>query len=1014
MPDDLPPDSGGEHDSHWRDEGPDERPATPEGERQARLVSLILVIAVLGGIAAGLLLWPTLSKPGPKHVVSLIVWDHKHFPEHLVALADSDAILHHFADLPPAHLRHNKQSQARDDLESELKKLAKQQVGPVIIHICCQALARGGEVYLLPADADPDDDKTWLKLTEVFEFIGNCPAKKKTLVFLDISHPLADSRLGLLCDDVGEGVRRALETPPPFWVLTSCGPDQTALQCEAFGTSVFAHFVDLGLRGAADGWGPSGDLNKILMVKELAAYVRHQTDKWAQENRGLKQTPWLAGDGADFPLADLNLEPKQPVKVDELINLAKAVATDGKGAEKKGDAKADSKKEDAKGAAEKKDDGKAAAKKDDGKQADKGKDKGSNKTSDKGADKGADKEAEKTEPPKAPYPPELKEAWELREKLTGAPKDRLSPAMLLQIDLQLLRAEKNWSGGGPRDQLLGRNVKADLQYLVQKMQQMDKQLAKLGPAQGWDRPPTLALAMMSYVEPDTALVKTLAEKLKNVTVAPVNEELNEKERKELMKQEAEKKAAAQLDLALAYKESKEKLEPMQRAAALLKAAADPDLGSLNRLQMAVVREALARLLPSAEYVETLWLKRTIEFEKYISQDTKNQEIWAWPSDKMSQALRTLLASEELEVLLAKEPELLRWLDKARFRQAEEDRRDGEGRLFWGKPGQTAAGQPLHWKDAGDKLRQAEESYKSLYGVLSEVRAARAAYQDAILKLPGWFLYLNADTITEDDTPWQEPWGEARDLILALTRQLAAEPTSQDVAEIKAADLVRSLTKLGLWHEKMFEDSAKLAKEHAPLALSAIQALQAGPGLTVEQREQLWRTAHELDELYAKWEPDTTPVRTVATTPPEGSVDVQIRGARRKAELTLDLLMLAEAQAASARKEWDEVKTRASAPRDWEKLGWSLRKGWRTVERDAKGEAEAPAACIGRLFPLVPRDDDMEKLAVNEESKASSDFKTWLGARYRAEAKHFAEFDKSDAPVPTNSAFFSKTAARLER
>ncbi len=62
--------------------------------------------------------------------------------------------------------------------------------------------------------------------------------------------------------------------------------------------------------------------------------------------------------------------------------------------------------------------------------------------------------------------------------------------------------------------------------------------------------------------------------------------------------------------------------------------------------------------------------------------------------------------------------------------------------------------------------------------------------------------------------------------------------------------------------------------------------------------------------------------------------------------------------------------------------------------------------------MVGRDGSADELMINSDAKASGDFKAWLGARFRGEAKHLEEFDKSE--VPGNSAFFSKTAARLER
>jgi hypothetical protein len=76
--------------------------------------------------------------------------------------------------------------------------------------------------------------------------------------------------------------------------------------------SAFAFYLGDGLRGAAEGFGPKGQLDGRVRVEELAAYVTRRVGRWASDCRGVRQTPKLYGDFADFDLTDRRLPPPEP------------------------------------------------------------------------------------------------------------------------------------------------------------------------------------------------------------------------------------------------------------------------------------------------------------------------------------------------------------------------------------------------------------------------------------------------------------------------------------------------------------------------------------------------------------------------------------------------------------------------------------------------------------------------------------------------------------------------------
>jgi hypothetical protein len=255
------------------------------------LTALLLALASIAGV------WFLLIKPPPAPPFFLTIqvgdFNARQYPVLPFARQDGDLLQRHFPT------RKQAETKTRELMRHELHGLATRS-DPVVIHIDALGLVRGDKIYLVPGDADPDDDSTLLDVREVIEAVGRCPAHDKLLI-LDLSHPLADARLGVLADRVSQTMEEYLtREPPSFFVLLPASSGEYSLDSEILQCSVLASYLDQALQGAAD-----SDRDLRITVQELAAYVAPRVDRWGQLNRGVRQRPRLFGKADDFVLASV-------------------------------------------------------------------------------------------------------------------------------------------------------------------------------------------------------------------------------------------------------------------------------------------------------------------------------------------------------------------------------------------------------------------------------------------------------------------------------------------------------------------------------------------------------------------------------------------------------------------------------------------------------------------------------------------------------------------------------------
>ncbi len=296
-------------------------PSSINAANQAQRQQVIPVLAAfLGtfGIMAGLIYW--LIAPDPKIVLlSIGISEYSTSWELITPFADRDSDLfddaHNRGLLPEFEQSLGKKdanAQQRSQLLDRLDSLRKEKDRPVILHLSGLALVGTHEdkegVFLLPANANPRDTKSWIAIDEILDRVQACPSKKK-LLLLDLGHPFTDPFRGVIQADVSYRLiqhlrQREKEGNLPFYVFCSCSPGEYSWPLDEERLSVFAHYIAEALSGAADRALAEGQDNGQVTLQEFIAYVRNRVNTWCRNNRNVSQTPLLLGmpDEKDFVL----------------------------------------------------------------------------------------------------------------------------------------------------------------------------------------------------------------------------------------------------------------------------------------------------------------------------------------------------------------------------------------------------------------------------------------------------------------------------------------------------------------------------------------------------------------------------------------------------------------------------------------------------------------------------------------------------------------------------------------
>jgi hypothetical protein len=309
MPD---PATGFAPDPPPRGRNPSWREAQAGPSRGTLAAATLLLMTAVAGVAIGLLLMPR-GRVAPRLVSwSVPEYESAAWPPHPVAAADARRLSEAFTAADKAADSYRQADRFRNLLDwvagkqgvraDDLAKDGDIAGRPLVLHLVALGATRGGEVYVLPADADPlgpdaasPDAARWVKLADVLQAVEDSPARGKLLI-LDLA-PATDPFGGELAGDLSTKLDAALEAARGkavhFPVLTACGPGEASLACGPERCSAFAYFLSEGVKGRADGFPDPGHRDGSVTLRELHDSVAATVGRWAKVARGLPQTPRL-------------------------------------------------------------------------------------------------------------------------------------------------------------------------------------------------------------------------------------------------------------------------------------------------------------------------------------------------------------------------------------------------------------------------------------------------------------------------------------------------------------------------------------------------------------------------------------------------------------------------------------------------------------------------------------------------------------------------------------------------
>ncbi|MCO8120435.1 VWA domain-containing protein [Stieleria sp. TO1_6] len=190
--------------------------------------------------------------------------------------------------------------------------------------------------YLIPPGGTATDPESWVDFNDLLDRLEKTGRDQNTLLILDCHRMQVNWNIGLLANQLTTRVeslvqKRNAASPNAgtLAVLMSAGRDQVAMVSPDLGGSVFGHYLQLGLAGAADRDTNSGNQNGWIELIELHRYVHDQVLWWTGHSRGESQTTVLVAPdpSTDFRVAKcLNAQTVDQL-VDQQSKLKRPAAT---------------------------------------------------------------------------------------------------------------------------------------------------------------------------------------------------------------------------------------------------------------------------------------------------------------------------------------------------------------------------------------------------------------------------------------------------------------------------------------------------------------------------------------------------------------------------------------------------------------------------------------------------------------------------------------------------------------
>jgi hypothetical protein len=182
---------------------------------------------------------------------------------------------------------------------------------PLVVYVSMHGVVKdSGEPCLLPSGASFNEPKEWIPVANVLDEIGDkVLSTRDTLLVLDCNRIRMNWSMGIVYNTFADRLQELVDKHVKelakqkkyhrLAVLMSAGPGQINWTSPDLRGSVFGHYLQLGLAGAADER-DSGDGDGKVQLLELAAYLKQAVSAWSQYNRGEPQEPMLIPGDADF------------------------------------------------------------------------------------------------------------------------------------------------------------------------------------------------------------------------------------------------------------------------------------------------------------------------------------------------------------------------------------------------------------------------------------------------------------------------------------------------------------------------------------------------------------------------------------------------------------------------------------------------------------------------------------------------------------------------------------------
>ncbi|MCA9188081.1 MAG: VWA domain-containing protein [Planctomycetales bacterium] len=216
-----------------------------------------------------------------------------------------------------------------DQLRDVLTKVAGDNPHAVMIYVGMHTgVDANGTPCLIPVSGHAHEESTWLPVASLLDTIsGNqVTANRPTFVIFDTNRVGVDWRCGEICNTFSERLTTLIDahSNTQLAVLCAASSGEVAWSSPQLCQSVFAHFLQLGIAGAADEVEVGGNGDHHVSSRELRQYVADQVSHWSVSNRAATQTVSSCGQNNNMPLvAALN---PRAVATLQRARLAKAGA----------------------------------------------------------------------------------------------------------------------------------------------------------------------------------------------------------------------------------------------------------------------------------------------------------------------------------------------------------------------------------------------------------------------------------------------------------------------------------------------------------------------------------------------------------------------------------------------------------------------------------------------------------------------------------------------------------------